>query len=144
MEQEEYQESTLKMNRHIWTRQLSNHSAPTWLCHRCKTVSTLTLFKGTGKLMTFSKYKLVIGIIAGLLLAADTARVAKSQTNIDDTLITAKIFQRAKDAYASLSSYSDEGKTVSSFGTSEIAPTTFSIKLARPNLYRIEWQQRQQ
>jgi hypothetical protein len=62
--------NTLNMNRHIWTRQVSNHSAPVWPCPRCITVSTTTLVKGGGNLMAYSKYKMAIGIIAGLLLAA--------------------------------------------------------------------------
>jgi RNA polymerase sigma factor (sigma-70 family) len=107
------------------------------------TTSTLTLVKGTLKIMTYAKLKLAIGITAGILLAAGAATVAISQTNVGDKLTTAEIFKQSQDAYASLSSYSDEGKTVSTLGTTEIAPHTFAIKLARPNLYRIEWQQQE-
>ncbi len=40
-----------------------------------------------------------------------------------------------------MSSYSDEGTTIASIGSNDVSPHTFTIKLARPNLYRIEWNQ---
>ena len=55
-------------------------------------------------------------------------------------LSQADIFKKAKKKYASLTSYSDEGKVTAT--TSGITfTTTFTIKLARPNLYRISWVQ---
>ena len=104
---------------------------------------TLTLVKGTMKTMTWLKLKFAIGVATVGLLAGGVVTVAISQTSNDDKLTTAEIFKQSQDAYASLSSYSDEGQTVSAIGTAEIAPTTFTIKLARPNLYRIEWQQQE-
>ena len=103
-------------------------------------VSTLSLVKGTLKIMTYAKLKLAIGITAGILLAGGAATVAISQTNGNDRLTTQDIFKQSQDAYASLSSYSDEGKTVATLNDMTLI-TTFTIKLARPNFYRIEWQQ---
>jgi RNA polymerase sigma factor (sigma-70 family) len=104
------------------------------------TVSTLSLVKGTLNIMTYAKLKLAIGITAGILLAGGAATVAISQTNGNDRLTTQEIFKQSQDAYASLSSYSDEGKTVATLNDMTLI-TTFTIKLARPNFYRIEWQQ---
>ena len=103
-------------------------------------VSTLSLVKGTLKIMTYAKLKLAIGITAGILLAGGAATVAISQTNGNDRLTTQDIFKQSQDAYASLSSYSDEGKTVATLNDMTLI-TTFTIKLARPNFYRIAWQQ---
>jgi hypothetical protein len=46
----------------------------------------------------------------------------------------------AQEKYASLTSYSDEGKIVATLNGTTITHT-FTIKLGRPNLYRIEWEQ---
>jgi len=49
-----------------------------------------------------------------------------------------QILKKAQETYASLSSYSDTGKIISE--TVDYTLTnSFSIRLARPNLYRIEW-----
>ena len=51
---------------------------------------------------------------------------------------SAQILKKAQETYASLSSYSDTGKIISE--TVDYTLTnSFSIRLARPNLYRIEW-----
>lgn len=106
--------------------------------------------------MAWTKMKTAIVTGAVVLLAAGTTTIILlrghkeaasdfviSQPNDGDKLTTAEIFKQSQDVYASLSSYSDEGKTVSAIGTAENAPHTFTIKLARPNLYRIEWQQQE-
>jgi RNA polymerase sigma factor (sigma-70 family) len=103
--------------------------------------STLTLVKVTMKMMTWMKLKFALGVSMAVLLAGGAATVAISQTSSDDKLTPQEIIEKSQDTYASLSSYSDEGKTVSTIGSTTVAPTTFTIKLARPNLYRIEWQQ---
>ncbi|HEX5399294.1 MAG TPA: sigma-70 family RNA polymerase sigma factor, partial [Verrucomicrobiae bacterium] len=104
------------------------------------TASTITLVKGTMKMMTWLKIKfaLTVGTIA--LIAGGVATVALSQSGSGDKLTPAEIFQKSKDAYASLSSYSDDGKTVAVLNGMTFT-TTFSIKLQRPNFYRIEWKQ---
>ena len=50
-----------------------------------------------------------------------------------------KIIDDSQAAYAALSSYSDTGKVAGEFhGKTDM--TTFTTRLARPNLYRIEWE----
>jgi hypothetical protein len=69
---------------------------------------------------------------------------AMSKVRPDDgagyKLSPADILKRAQEKYASLKSYSDEGKIVASMNGATIT-TTFAIRLARPRLYRIEWEQ---
>ncbi len=102
---------------------------------------TLTLVKGTMKIMTWIKIKFVAGVGVVALIAGGAVTVAISQTNGGDKVTVEEIFKQSQNAYASLTSYSDDGKTVSSIGSTTVAPHTFTIKLARPSLYRIEWQQ---
>lgn len=54
------------------------------------------------------------------------------------SLTAGDIFRKARETYAALTSYVDEGKTVASVNGLTIT-TTFNIKMARPNLYRINW-----
>jgi outer membrane lipoprotein-sorting protein len=60
--------------------------------------------------------------------------------SVEAGLSAGEIFYKARDAYAALTSYSDQGTTVASLNGLTIT-TTFTIKLARPNLYRIGWVQ---
>ena len=55
-------------------------------------------------------------------------------------LAAQEIITDSQDAYAALSSYSDTGRTLQTVGSQTIT-NTFKIRLARPNLYRIEWSQ---
>jgi outer membrane lipoprotein-sorting protein len=93
------------------------------------------------KMMTWLKIKFVIGVGTIASLTGSAVTVAISQTSDDSTLTAQEIVRQSQDAYAALTSYSDEGKEVGSVGTSDVAPHTFSIKLARPNLYQIKWTQ---
>ena len=102
---------------------------------------TLTLVKGTMKTMTWIKIKFALGVSVAALLAGIATTVAISQTSNSDDLAAQEIIKKSQDAYAALTSYSDEGKEVGSVGASDVAPHTFSIKLARPNLYQIKWTQ---
>ncbi len=102
--------------------------------------STLILVKATMKTMTWLKMKFALGWSVAILIAGGVATVAVSQTDNNEQLTPQKIFQKSKDAYAALSSYSDTGKTVATVNGTTIT-TSFTIKLARPNLYRIEWKQ---
>jgi len=99
-----------------------------------------TLVKGTLKLMTYTKLKLAIGIAAGILLAGGVVTVAISQTGSNDTWTPQEIARQSQDAYAALSSYSDNG-TVVSEGGGQTTTTTFNTRLQRPNLYRMDWTQ---
>ena len=102
--------------------------------------STLTLVKGTLKIMTYAKLKLTIGITAGILLAGGAVTMAISQTSTDDKFTPLEIIKKAQEAYAALPSYSDSGKTVTERGK-QTETIVFNMRLQRPNFYRIEWSQ---
>jgi RNA polymerase sigma factor (sigma-70 family) len=104
-------------------------------------VTITTLVKGTMKTMTWLKLKFAMGFGIVALLTGGVVTVAISQTSNGGRLGAPEIIKRSQAAYAALTSYSDEGKTVASVGTAQVAPHNYSIKLARPNLYRIEWTQ---
>jgi hypothetical protein len=102
--------------------------------------------------MTYAKFKLALGVVLTVLLAGAVAILAiscrKAADNLQpsnnlqasDNLQPGEIFKKAQEKYASLNSYSDEGKTVAILNGTTIT-TTFTIRLARPNFYRIEWEQ---
>jgi len=100
-------------------------------------VSTLTLVKGTLKIMTYAKLKLAVGVTAGILLGVGSAALVISQTTNHDKLTSQEIARQSQDAYAALTSYSDSGTTVTEMAGKN-TKTTFNIRLARPNLYRID------
>jgi RNA polymerase sigma factor (sigma-70 family) len=99
--------------------------------------STLILVKEALKIMTHAKLKLAIGITAGILLVGGATTMVISQTTSDDKWTPQEIARQAQDAYAALTSYSDSGTTVTEIAGKNIK-TTFNIRLARPNLYRID------
>ena len=103
--------------------------------------STLTLAKGTIKIMTWMKCKLAIGLGAALLLAGGVATVALSQSSDDTKLTPQEIAKKVQDKYDSLTSYRDEGKEMGSVGATVVPSHKFTIKLARPDLYLVEWEQ---
>ena len=102
--------------------------------------STMTLVKGTMKMMTWLKIKFALGVGLVALIASGAATVAISQTSNGDKLTAQKIAKQAVDAYAGLSSYNDTGKVVSE-GDGQTTETTFNIRLQRPDFYRIDWTQ---
>ena len=104
------------------------------------TTSITALVKGTIKIMTYTKFKFSLGITAGILLAGGAVTVAVSQTGGSDKLTPQEIAKQSQDAYAALSSYSDNG-TAMTEGGGQTTTTTFNIRLQRPNLYRIDWTQ---
>ena len=91
-------------------------------------------------MMTWMKLKFAAGVGMAALLAGGVATVAISQTSSEDKLTPQEIAKQAQDAYAALSSYSDNGTAVTE-GGGQTATTAFNIRLQRPNLYRIEWTQ---
>lgn len=103
-------------------------------------VSILTIIKGTLKAMNQLriKYALVGGTVS--LLVGGIVTVAVSQVSNDTRITVQDIAKESQAAYAALTSYSDEGKVVST-GGGENAETTFTIRMQRPNLFRIEWTQ---
>jgi outer membrane lipoprotein-sorting protein len=90
--------------------------------------------------MTYAKLKLALGISATIMLAGGATTMILSSDRVSDDLPSSEIFKRAQEKYASLTSYSDEGKTVATLNGMTLT-TTFTIRLARPNLYRVEWEQ---
>lgn len=56
-------------------------------------------------------------------------------------LSVADIVKQAQAKYASLTSYSDEGKSVAMLGARIASSYTFTVKLARTNLYQVGWWQ---
>ena len=98
-----------------------------------------------------------------VLLMVGMETMVRSDNMPADNLSPEAIFKKAQDAYDSLTSYSDKGKTVDINNSMLHAPlphfdantdtftvthldnvtfiTTFTTKLARPNLYRVEWEQ---
>jgi RNA polymerase sigma factor (sigma-70 family) len=101
--------------------------------------STLTLVKGTMKMMTWLRIKFAIGVGATALLAGGAATVAISQGSADSNLTVQEIAGKSQHTYATLLSYSDSGTVTASIGGSQATVTDFSIRLQRPNFYRIDW-----
>lgn len=99
--------------------------------------STLILVKEVLKIMTHAKLKLAIGITAGILLVGGATTMVISQTTAGDKLTPQEIAKQSQDAYAALMSYSDSGTVVIEMAGKN-TKTTFNIRLARPNLYRID------
>jgi hypothetical protein len=66
--------------------------------------------------------------------------VDSGPNSVEASLSAGEIFYKAREAYAALTSYTDQGTTVALLNGLTMT-TTFQIKLARPNLYRIEWVQ---
>jgi RNA polymerase sigma factor (sigma-70 family) len=100
--------------------------------------STITLVKGTMKMMTWMKIKFIVGVGAIALLVGGAASMAISQTSDDDKLTVQEIAKQSQDVYAALTSYSDTG-TVTSEGSGKTLTTTFTTRLQRPNFFRLEW-----
>ena len=102
--------------------------------------STLTLVKGALNIMAWTKAKTALVAGAAVILAIGTTTVIVKKTVGSSNMTAQRIAQEAQSVYASLSSYSDTGKVVSKMGDQDVT-TTFSIKLQRPNLYRVDWTQ---
>lgn len=104
-----------------------------------------TLVKGTMKTMTWLKVKFAVGVAVSVVLAAGVTTVAVSQidrgTDDQSQLTSAEIVKKSQEAYAALTSYSDEGTSVGVMGDTVAPRHSFTIKLGRPDLYRIAWQQ---
>lgn len=59
-------------------------------------------------------------------------------------LSVADIIRQSQAKYAALTSYSDEGSTVATLGATTASSYTFTIALARTNLYQVVWRQADQ
>ena len=64
-----------------------------------------------------------------------------SQPTSADNLSIGEIFKQAQSTYAAMTSYRDDGESVATVNGTTITHT-FTTRLARPSLYRIEWQER--
>ena len=85
------------------------------------------------RIMKYLHFKLALaigGVTTGVLASDVTG----------DSLSTSQIFKKAGENYASLITYSDEGKIVTTVDGTTLT-TAFTTRLARPNFYLIEWQQ---
>ncbi|HVU09038.1 MAG TPA: hypothetical protein VHG89_10885 [Verrucomicrobiae bacterium] len=101
-------------------------------------------------------------ILCLALVLSNVATAVFSQTNNGSSLTPQEIAKKSLDAYAALTSYSDTGKTVESgvgqtvtttwnsqgglpkrveSKTKHTNTTTFSIRMQRPNLFRVLWTQ---
>lgn len=92
------------------------------------------------KTMTCTKLNRAAGMGMVALLAVGTATLGVSQTNAGDGLTGQDIAAKTRDAYAALSSYSDNGQIVSEMSGRK-TKLNFDTRLQRPNLYRIDWTQ---
>jgi outer membrane lipoprotein-sorting protein len=92
------------------------------------------------KNMMYAKFKWPRGLSLAILLATGATSVVFSSDAAGDGLSSSQILQKVLENYASLASYSDEGKVVVIMGGTTNS-SDFTIRLARMNLYRIEWQQ---
>jgi RNA polymerase sigma factor (sigma-70 family) len=102
------------------------------------TASILTLVEGTMKTLTWIRLKFAAGVSATGLLAGGVAMVAISQSSTNNQLSAQEIAKESQDAYAALTSYSDTGTQMLEIAGKN-TETAFNIRLARPNLYRIDW-----
>lgn len=90
--------------------------------------------------MTYAKVKLAFGISAAIMLAGGATTMVLASDATSDNLSPDEIFKKSQEAYESLASYSDNGKTVTTMNGT-ITTTTFTTRLARTNFYYIEWEQ---
>jgi len=86
------------------------------------------------------KNKFVLTVIATALIIGGAASLAHADDK-PAALSAAEIIRQSQAKYASLTSYSDEGSTVATLGTTTASSFTFTINLARTNLYQIVWRQ---
>src|SRR6267142_82815 len=82
-----------------------------------------TIFPSLATLLAFT-------ISTATLLAGDAAA---------DNLPPGQILKNVRENYATLASYSDEGRIVATMN-GNTSSTTFTTRLARADFYRIEWQ----
>ncbi len=101
--------------------------------------STLNLAQGTLKLMAWTKTKIAIAAAAGLLLTAGTTSLVLTAARSGDRE-GRDILKRMQDRYASLQTYAATGVTVEEVNGKTLT-ASFSLRLGRPNLYWLEYEQ---
>jgi hypothetical protein len=80
-----------------------------------------------------------IGLVAVLLCGQGA--VGSSSDESQPGLTAGQIYEKMLKKYSSLASYKDQGKIVTTIGSTLIA-TEFTTRLARPDFYRMEWDRR--
>jgi RNA polymerase sigma factor (sigma-70 family) len=105
--------------------------------------STITLVKGTMKVMTWTKVKAAIATAAAVLLVGGVATLAvaeRSRSTGASQAETQQIIKEVMDTYAALNSYRSSGTvTISSASGATVTQSKFNIRLQRPGLYYIDW-----
>jgi outer membrane lipoprotein-sorting protein len=92
------------------------------------------------KSIPWSKLKCLAALSLTAVVVSPAGMVAGSQINFGDKLSPQDIAAKSRAAYAALSSYSDDGAVTSEMGA-QTNTTTFTTRLQRPGLYRVEWTQ---
>ncbi len=86
-----------------------------------------------------SKFNCILGIgVTTLLLCAGAAVTTNGAPPV--ALSAGQIFETMRENYASMASYSDQGEIITTAAGTVLA-TRFTTRLARPGLYRIQWDQ---
>jgi outer membrane lipoprotein-sorting protein len=86
------------------------------------------------------KVQTCLAAFAVILFLASLTLAALADNSPAD-LPAADILQNAAKKYAGLTSYSDEGSSSAMLGKINASSNTFTIKLARTNLYQVAWWQ---
>jgi outer membrane lipoprotein-sorting protein len=86
------------------------------------------------------KSKIFPALFLALALTATAILPARAIDHLA-TPSAADIVKQSLEKYASLTSYSDEGATISTLGTTIAKSYIFTLKLARTNLYQVVWRQ---
>jgi hypothetical protein len=85
----------------------------------------------------------VFGVSASVWLASGMIMGGLLNVAAGDTPAANQIFEKVLENYSSFSSYSDEGQIITATD-GDVAATRFTVRLARPNFYKIEWQRNSQ
>jgi hypothetical protein len=85
-------------------------------------------------------YSALSRLCVAIILASSVTSVVLAGEATGDDLSTAQIFKKVQETYASLTSYSDDGRVVTAMnGDTTITFIIFTTRLARPDFYLIEW-----
>lgn len=80
-------------------------------------------------------------IVCTLALVMGSAATQLPAADSQADLSAAGILKQSQAKYASLASYSDEGTAIATMGLVTAANYSFTLKLARTNLYQVTWRQ---
>jgi len=89
------------------------------------------------------QWKSILGRIAALVALAGglTTTTVYADPAAAAELSPGEIMDQVRANYASLATYSDDGKVAVSINDNVTTTTAFDIRLARPNFYRVRWLQ---